>query len=660
MRYTLLTRQSGLWIMAVLATICLVYFSRIHVKSLGAKPQGMILSGVPQVPDSICRSMARYQSWNSCAFQDWTADGKSMVVITRSGQTNQVHIVDSKKAAPRQITSFSEPVTSACVCPNPSRQEMLFEKDSGGNENFQIFSADLNAGQPRLQTGGDRATQNTGALWSNAGDRFAFVSNKRNGIDFDIYISDLKAARLVLARPGSWSCLDWSPDDTRLLVERFRSRTESFIAVLDLESGQCTPLSDTSDTVSEESAVWAQDGRGIFLTSDQGSLFRTLRYYDCATRRQTVLTRDIAWDVREIAVSRDRKKLAFMTNENGFSRVYIMNTATLVFRELPGLPLGGIYHLRFDPSGGSLGMTIGLPQHPEECYAVNLDDFSCDRWTASSMGGLDTGALISPHLIQYPTFDSLSGKPRMVPCFFYRPRIGDRQGPFPVIITVHGGPESQFWPYFSAAIQYFVNELGVAVLAPNVRGSGGYGKEYLQLDNGRRREDAVRDIGCLLDWIATQESLDTSRVCIMGGSYGGYVALSAMEHFGSRISCGIDLYGISNFVTFLEHTSAYRQDLRRAEYGDERDVRMRTFLNAISPLSRASLIAKPLFIIQGANDPRVPLEESVGIAAAVRKNKGAVWMLVAPDEGHGFRKKANIDYQECLEEFFLRTFLVRP
>ena len=408
--------------MAILATICLVYFYRIHVKPFGAKPQGMILSGVPLVPDSIFRSMARYQSWNSAAFQDWTADGKSMVVITRSGQTNQVHIVDSKKAAPRQITSFSEPVTSVCVCPDPSRQEMLFEKDSGGNENFQIFSADLNAGQPRLLTGGDRSTQNTGAVWSNAGDRFAFASNKRNGIDFDIYISDMKASRLVLARPGSWSCLDWSPDDTKLLVERFRSRTESFIAVLDLKSGQCAPLSDTGDTVSEESAVWAQGGRGIFLTSDQGSLFRTLRYYDCATRRQTNLTGDIAWDVREIAISRDRKRLAFMTNENGFSRVYLMNAATLAFREIPGLPMGGIYHLRFDPSGVSLGMTINLPQHPEECYAVNLDVFSCDRWTASSMGGIDTEALISPQLMQYPTFDSLSGEPRMIPVSSTGPR----------------------------------------------------------------------------------------------------------------------------------------------------------------------------------------------------------------------------------------------
>ena len=659
MRQTLLTRRSGLWIMAVLATICLVYFSRIHFKPLGAKPQGMILSGVPQVPDSICRSMARYQSWSSCAFQDWTADGKSMVVITRSGQTNQVYIVDSKKATPRQITSFSEPVTSASVCPKPSRQEMLFEKDSGGNENFQIFSADLNAGKPRLLTDGGRTTQNTGALWSNAGNRFAFASNKRNGIDFDIYISDTRTARLVLARPGSWSCLDWSPDDTRILVERFRSRTESLIAVLDLKNGQCTPLSDTSDTVSQESAVWAQGGRGIFLTSDEGSIFRTLRYYNCATRRQTVLTRDIAWDVREIAISRDRKNLAFMTNENGFSRVYLLSVATRVFRELPGLPLGGIYHLRFDPSGVSLGMTIDLPQHPEECYAVNLNDFSCDRWTTSSMGGLDTGTLIPPQLILYPTFDSLSGKPRMIPCFFYLPRTGCHKAPFPIIIMVHGGPESQFWPYFSAAIQYFVNELGVAVLAPNVRGSGGYGRRYLQLDNGYKREDAVRDIGRLLDWTATQGCLDTSRVCIVGGSYGGYVALSAMAHFGSRISCGIDLYGISNFVTFLEHTSAYRRDLRRAEYGDERDVRMRAFLNSISPLSQASRIARPLFIIQGANDPRVPLEESVGIAAAVRRSKSAVWMLVAPDEGHGFRKKANIDYQECLEAFFLRTFLTR-
>jgi dipeptidyl aminopeptidase/acylaminoacyl peptidase len=627
---------------------------------LGCTGRSFDTTGIPPIPDAFCKRVARYQSWNFAAFADWTAKGAPMVVLSRSGQTNQIHIVKEKMAVPRQFSFLAEPVTSVFVCPDPARDVMLFTQDEGGDENFQIFLTGLDTCNPVLLTDGLRS-QNDGIVWSNAGDRFAFQSNKRNGIDFDIYISDIRTARpvpsRVLARGGAWSCLDWSPDDKKLLVQKYRSRNESWIAILDIATGSILPLCDTTDTVSQESAVWAANGPGIFLTSDAHSAFRCLRYYDCRTCVDTVLTRDLSWDVREIDMSRDRTRLAFMTNENGFSRVYLMNTATFAYREIPNLPRGGIYHLRFDPSGSSLGMIMDLPRHPEECYSVRLRDFALETWTQSHLDGLDTLALSAPELIHYPTFDSVAGKPRLIPCFLYEPPQ-NRHGPFPVLIFVHGGPESQFWPYFSALVQCLVNELGIAVLAPNVRGSGGYGRRYLQLDDTYKRVDAVRDIGALLDWTAHRGGLDTSRVAIMGGSYGGYMALASMAGFRGRIACGIDLYGISSFVTFLEHTSAYRRDLRRAEYGDERDPRMRGFLDSISPLSQSTRIAKPLFIIQGANDPRVPLEESRQIASAVRKNNCPVWMLVAADEGHGYRKKSNIDFQECAEAFFLQTYLL--
>jgi dipeptidyl aminopeptidase/acylaminoacyl peptidase len=612
-------------------------------------------TGIPMIPDSVCTSVARYRSWNYSAFADWSADGVSMVVLSRSGETGQIHFAGVNDDIPKQFSFFSEPVTSIAVCPDSGRHVMLFTRDSGGNENFQIFVTGLDTCRPRRLTAGG-ATQNDGMVWSNAGDCFAFESNCRNGIDFDIYISDMTRARPVLARGGAWSCLDWSPDDARLLVQKYHSRTGSWIGILDLKTGSVLPLGDTTDTVSQESAVWAAGGDGIFLTSDRNSAFRTLRFYDCRTRKETELTQAIAWDVREIEISPDRSRIAFMTNENGFSQVYLMNAATFEYRQVPGLPRGGVYHFRFNRSGSLLGMTISTPQHPEESYALRLSDFSLTRRTKCPMGGIDPAALNAPELVRYPTFDSASGKPRMIPCFVFMPR--KKSGPCPVLVFVHGGPESQFWPYFSSQIQYFVNELGVAVLTPNVRGSGGYGRTYLQLDNGYNRENSVRDIGALLDWAARQPSLDASRVGIMGGSYGGYVALASMALYGDRISCGVDLYGISSFVTFLEHTSGYRRDLRRAEYGDERDSGMHDFLTRISPLSRASRIAKPLFIIQGANDPRVPLAESRSIADAVRKNKNPVWLLVAQDEGHGFRKKSNIDYQECAESCFLQTFLL--
>ena len=272
------------------------------------------------------------------------------------------------------------------------------------------------------------------------------------------------------------------------------------------------------------------------------------------------------------------------------------------------------------------------------------------------MGSLDTNLMSAPEIIHYPTFDSIHGKPRLVPCFFFKPSL--KKPPFPVLIMVHGGPESQYWPAFSPSIQFYANELGMAVLAPNVRGSSGYGKTYLNLDNSMKREDAVRDIGALLDWIEEQPGLDASHVAVMGGSYGGYMALATMVHYNDRLRAGIDIYGISNFLTFMEHTAPYRRDLRRVEYGDERDPAMRDFLLRISPVTQAKRITKPLLIIQGANDPRVPAEESRQIAEAVKKNNGTVWMSIAADEGHGFRKKSNVDFQELVEAYFLKSFVI--
>ena len=227
-----------------------------------------------------------------------------------------------------------------------------------------------------------------------------------------------------------------------------------------------------------------------------------------------------------------------------------------------------------------------------------------------------------------------------------------------MIVNIHGGPESQSRPSFSSTTQYYVNELGIAVIYPNVRGSRGYGKTYLKLDNGRRREDSVRDIGALLDWIAAAPDLDADRVAVTGGSYGGYMVLASVVHYGDRLRAGIERVGISNFVTFLENTQPYRQDLRRVEYGDERDPDMRAFLTQISPLTRVDKITTPMLISQGQNDPRVPASESEQIVAALKKGDIPVWYALARDEGHGFRKKSNRDYLSAVTAMFVQRHLL--
>jgi dipeptidyl aminopeptidase/acylaminoacyl peptidase len=265
---------------------------------------------------------------------------------------------------------------------------------------------------------------------------------------------------------------------------------------------------------------------------------------------------------------------------------------------------------------------------------------------------------VTPTLVRFPTFDRVDGKPRTIPAFYYRPAKAPASGKLPVVIQIHGGPEGQAQPGFSPTTQYLVNELGVAVLVPNVRGSSGYGKSYLLLDNGDKREDSVKDIGALLDWIGKQPELDADRIGVYGGSYGGYMVLATMTNYPERIRAGVDIVGISHFGTFLKNTEDYRRDLRRAEYGDERDPAMQAVFDRISPLNNASRISAPLFVAQGRNDPRVPYTEAEQIVKAVRGNDQPVWYLLFNDEGHGFRKKANSDYFGAATMLFWQRHLL--
>jgi dipeptidyl aminopeptidase/acylaminoacyl peptidase len=258
--------------------------------------------------------------------------------------------------------------------------------------------------------------------------------------------------------------------------------------------------------------------------------------------------------------------------------------------------------------------------------------------------------------VSYETFDSVDGKPRKIPAFVYRP-VG-MTGKTPVLVVIHGGPESQTRPNFNAFIQYMVQELDVAVVAPNVRGSTGYGKYYVELDIGMKRMDSVRDIGATLDWIARQPSFEPRRVAVYGGSYGGFMSYASMIEYNNRLIAGVSIVGISNFVTFLNNTSGYRRDLRRVEYGDERDAKMREFLQRISPLTNVARIRRPMLIIQGANDPRVPASEASQMLAAIRSNGAEAWYMLAKDEGHGFQKKSNRDAQNAAIAAFLKLKLV--
>jgi dipeptidyl aminopeptidase/acylaminoacyl peptidase len=619
----------------------------------------LVLEGIPEIPAPLIERMNQYQNTRSAGLGSWSANGKGILIITRFAETAQLHQVDFPGGDRKQITFFKEPVGGGSFCPDTTYKGFMFTRDAGGNEFSQLYWFDVTTGKyERISDGG--RTQNSLPLWSNKGDRFITVSTRRNGKDYDLYLASMKdprAATIVVQQTGSWAPLDWSPDDKKLVVENYVSITRSFLHVLDLESGKLEPLNPSPEDISYGGASWSADGKGIFIISDQGSEFRILKYYDLATKKFTDITSAIPWDVSGATINKSRTLIAFTTNENGISKLYQLNTATKKFTAVPGIPTGVIGGLKFHPDGKQLGFVLNAPQTPSDIYSIDLTTNKISRWTNSEVGGLNSSAFTVPTLVEYETFDKVNGKPRKIPAFYYKPQKAI--GKLPVVIAIHGGPEAQSLPTFSSFISYLTNELGVAVLAPNVRGSSGYGKTYVQLDNGYKREESVKDIGALLDWIAKQPDLDASRVAVWGGSYGGYMVLASMTHFNDRIRCAIDVVGISNFVTFLQNTEDYRKDLRRVEYGDERDPKMRTFLEQISPANHVDKITKPLFIIQGLNDPRVPASESEQMKEKMKAKGDQVWYMLAKDEGHGFRRKNNVDYMQWAIVMFLQENLIK-
>ena len=645
----------------------------------------LVLDGVPPHDSALAAKLDDWLAGRGASFRDFLPDG-GLLVSTRFGDTEQLHRVAMPLGAREQITFYAEPVGTAVAPQTADAAGFAFLKDRGGDENSQVYGYRFADRSVRMLT--DGRSLHGSLAWSRDGKRLAFHGNGRDGVSYDIYVVDVAMGGpprfLVAGQNRQLQVLDWSPDGRRLLLRHFVSANESYLYLADTESGALTSLPTNlapgvapppggamgkgfgvglsagsgggrAETVAIGPARFSADGTGLWFVSDVGSEFARLRYLDLASGVSREVLPDAApanGDVEDLDVSVDGRWLAWTTNVDGLSQLALYDLGTRRVLRPANLPAGSIANLRFDRSGRRLGMTIDTAQQPRDAWVLEIDRNELVRWTRSEIGPIDPARFVPATLVRYPTWDRDGGMPRQVPAFVWKPRT---PGPHPVLIDIHGGPEAQARPEFSAFTQFLVNELGYAVVAPNVRGSSGYGKTWLKLDNGAQREDAVRDIGSLLVWIAAQRDLDAQRVVVSGGSYGGFMSLASMASYGDRLRGGVSVVGISNFVSFLQNTSAYRRDLRRAEYGDERDPRMRAVMQRISPLNNASMIRKPLLVVQGLNDPRVPASESEQMVAKIRANRGEVWYLAAKDEGHGFRKKANRDYYLKT----LATFLAR-
>jgi dipeptidyl aminopeptidase/acylaminoacyl peptidase len=633
--------------------------------------QNLFIQGIPPIQQSIADQVAAYTDFRGYSFVDWHPTKNEMLVSHRKGSTAQLFLVNAPLAEPIQITDFTERVSSASFEPREGRY-IVFERATGGNEVTQLYRMDLATKQVNLLTNPDERHDMAG--WNSTGSALLFSSvpvdrtaqaGTRSSIVTTLKLIDpLKpeAARTIAQLPGGgWWGFQFSPNDQQILAIQYLSAAQSAIWLIDASTGKLErllPEAGSTLVATHFHLGFSADGSKIYLSSDRQGEFGEVMVYDRASKKLQLLGASAKNEITGATINKARSRLVTSLNVDGANQLQILNLNNGQVIDAPKFPVATVGQLAFHPTTSQLAFAVNSAQGPSDIFVFTESSGNTaartEAWTkAYAPPSLATTQFAAHSVIRWTSFDglSISGLKVQPPAKF--------SGKRPVLIDIHGGPEGQSRPGFMGRLNYLINELGVAVIQPNVRGSRGYGKTFLTLDDGYKREDSVKDIGALLDWIKQQPGLDASRVMVMGGSYGGYMSLASAVYFSDRIVGAIDVVGISHFVTFLESTESYRRDLRRIEYGDERDPTMRAFQTAISPLTNSRKIKTPLFVIQGRNDPRVPYTEAEQIVTEVRKNGVPVWYLRAENEGHGFARKENADFQFYAMVAFIRTYLLK-
>ena len=613
------------------------------------KPAALIADGIPPIPDEIVSATRPYMEFRTAGFSGWNTVDKSMLITTRFGNTAQLHTVSGPMMARTQISFEVEPVRGTW---SPRGDVLIAIKDRGGDEFFQLYR--LNEGKLTLLT--DGKSRNQFGAWSKDGQLIGYTSTRRNGSDNYLYVMnprDPKSDRRVAeVQGGGWYFSDFSPDGRSAVVANYISITDTDLYLLDVASGKLSAIGDVGKTIAYGGALFAPDGT-LWVTSDEGSEFLRLGIIDPASGKFTAISPDERWDVKDFDIAKDGSFIAYTINEAGVTRLKLLDPKTRAVRTVEGLPAGTASGLEIAP-WGTIGLTLSSARSAADAYAIDPASLAVTRWTKSETGGLDPEKNAEPAFVEIKSFDG-----ETVSGFLYRPDAAKFPGKRPLIIDIHGGPEAQSTTRFLGRTNYLVNELGIAIFYPNVRGSSGFGKRFVNLDNGPfKREDSVKDIGAFLDLLTRDAAIDASRMAVTGGSYGGYMCYAVAIRYGERLKGANCVVAISNFVTFLENTQDYRRDLRRVEYGDERDPQQRKKLLEISPLTHVDKLRVPLMVVTGGNDPRVPASEAEQIIKAVRSHGRTAWSLLGTDEGHGFARKANQDYQFWVSVMFWKQTLL--
>lgn len=618
--------------------------------------ENLVAENILPIPKSLGQAIKKYSEGRNASLADIHPNGKEILAVTRFGSTNQLHKIITPMGARKQITFFEEPVNTASYEPTKG-EYLVYSKDTGGNEFGQLYSLNLKTMESKLLTDGGRS-QNGGITWKKDGSGLYFTSTKRNGGDRDIYyMNPLKPEEtqpILELKGGGWGINDISEDNKKLLITEYVSANDSYLYIYDLEKKKLEPVTDRKEKgIVQLNASFGKNPDEIYYVTDRDNEFSRLAVFNLKTKKNNYLTSSIPWNVESYDLSKDKSKLTFITNESGINKLYILDTNTQKYAAVSKIPVGLIGGGKFSGDGKTVYFSQSTANSGSDIYKMDLASQNIERWTESELGEMQPADMAIPKLIDWKSFDG------MKITGFYYPAPAKFTGKRPVLISIHGGPEGQSMANSLGGSNYFSNEMGIALIYPNVRGSSGFGKTYIAADNGYLRMNSVKDIGALLDWIAQQPELDKDRIMITGGSYGGFMTLATAYEYADRIRCSMDVVGISDFNTFLKNTEEYRRDLRRVEYGDERIPKMAEFFTKIAPLNNIDKIKKPMFIVQGTNDPRVPVSEAIQMRDKLKGQGKTVWYLEAKNEGHGFRKKENVDFQRLAMIRFMQEYLLK-
>ncbi len=560
----------------------------------------------------------------------FSPDGTRVAYLSNSTGTSQVFLMSAGGGNPEQLTDFQDSVSFARF--SPTEDVLIFGKAEGGNERTQLYLLNLNTWQITNITARPDVRHNFGA-WSPDGKSICFASNERNGKDFDVYVMDTGTLeKRCIFDNGGWCAAEcFSPRCTYVVVRKEHSNASTDLYLCNLKTDIAEHITPHDGNIFYTGALWLPDESAFFLIQNQNREFNGLARYSLNEKKfEYVFTPD--WDVESAIIDRSGKNIAITINEDGYKRMTIYDTTKFETQSCR-LPAGNIYRIRFSESGSQIVFSLGDSRRTSDIWILTLQTGESHQLTHSHQG-VPPEAMVEPELIRFASFDGLS-----VPAFIYRPKKNKQGMKVPVVINIHGGPEEQYQPIYRPVMQYLVHS-GYAVIAPNVRGSSGYGKSYMALDDVEKRLDSVKDVVALRDYIAGMSDMDTTKIALYGGSYGGFMVLACMTFYPKLWAAGVDIVGIVNFVTFLENTAIYRRALREAEYGSlEND---RELLKKISPIHSIEKIEAPLLLIHGANDPRVPLSEAEQVVARLKGMGRHVELLVYPDEGHGIVKLKNM------------------